>query len=158
MIAMRRGLATQLLLAGAVAASPAEAQVGASSPDQPVPLGECFLGSFVLFFSSGSARLRPDPVEILDHALEVRRAGCGTGLVVVAGYTDRSGRASRNLVLSRRRAAAVAHYLGAHGIPQRMMIVQGFGDRRPWNEARNRTHEPENRRVEVVFGPPTEDK
>jgi OOP family OmpA-OmpF porin len=155
---MRRLLTILLFVAASVAAASAAAQDQAAAPPGPPPLTVCSPGPYIVFFASGSARLRPDPLEILDHALEVRRAGCGTGLVVVAGYTDRSGRASRNLVLSRRRAAAVAHYLGAHGIPQRMMIVQGFGDRRPWNGARNRTHEPENRRVEVIFGPPTEDK
>jgi outer membrane protein OmpA-like peptidoglycan-associated protein len=93
-------------------------------------------------------------VGILDHALEIRREGCGIGQVGIVGHADRSGRASRNVVLSRRRAAAVANYLEARGISPREVTMWALGDRRPLEATKDRLHESQNRRVEVILGPP----
>lgn len=110
-------------------------------------------GPYIVFFSPGSARLRPAAVEILDNLIKDSRSPCGTGALVVAGHADRSGRASHNLALSRRRAAAVAHYLEAHGIPRGEVSLLAFGDSRPLDDTKNGLHEPDNRRVEITVGP-----
>jgi OOP family OmpA-OmpF porin len=149
-----RGLApTLLFLAGSFTASPAVAQVGAAAPEGQPPQIDCMPGPYIVFFSPGSARLRPAAVEILDDVIEASRAPCGNGSLVVAGHADRSGRPSRNRALSGRRAAAVAHYLEARGISRGQVTRQAFGESRPLDGTKNRLHEPENRRVEVVFAP-----
>ncbi len=69
--------------------------------------------------------------------------------VEITGYTDSSGPASYNQVLSERRAQAIADYLVAGGIDAGRLSVSGMGEENP--VADNSTHEGRalNRRVEV---------
>jgi OOP family OmpA-OmpF porin len=72
-------------------------------------------------------------------------------VIEVAGFTDSTGNANRNLDLSQRRADAVVQYLTvAHNIPPRRMVTPiGYGETR--SAADNNTPEGrrQNRRVEV---------
>jgi OmpA-OmpF porin, OOP family len=70
--------------------------------------------------------------------------------IAVEGYTDKTGTASYNEVLSRKRADAVVEYLVAkHDIPIYRIHMIGLGDEKPVDEARNRAARAKNRRVEV---------
>lgn len=67
----------------------------------------------------------------------------------IEGHTDASGSRALNLSLSQRRAAAVAEYLSALGVPRSRFEVRGFGPDRPLD---GRTaSSPENRRVEALL-------
>jgi outer membrane protein OmpA-like peptidoglycan-associated protein len=70
--------------------------------------------------------------------------------IAVEGYTDKSGTAAYNEVLSRKRADVVVEYLVAkHDIPIYRIHMIGLGDEKPVDEARNRAARAKNRRVEV---------
>jgi OmpA-OmpF porin, OOP family len=70
--------------------------------------------------------------------------------IAVEGYTDKTGAASYNEVLSRKRADAVVEYLVAkHDIPIYRIHMIGLGDEKPVDEAHNRAARAKNRRVEV---------
>jgi outer membrane protein OmpA-like peptidoglycan-associated protein len=67
--------------------------------------------------------------------------------VVIEGHTDAHGSDEYNLLLSRRRAAAVKQYLVAHhGIPPETLVVLGRGESVPLIPGD--AYAPENRRVE----------
>ena len=67
---------------------------------------------------------------------------------LIEGHTDSSGSRSHNMLLSARRAAAVADYLSSLGVPRNRLEVRGFGPDRPIG---GRASSPENRRVEAVL-------
>lgn len=69
--------------------------------------------------------------------------------LTIEGYTDSSGRADKNLILSQQRAATVRNYLIKKGIPESHLIAIGFGQEHP--VADNKTIEGRaiNRRVEL---------
>lgn len=70
--------------------------------------------------------------------------------IAVEGYTDRTGSREYNEALSRRRADAVVQYLVAkHDIPIYRIHMIGLGEEKPLDEARNRTANAKNRRVEI---------
>ena len=70
--------------------------------------------------------------------------------IAVEGYTDKTGTASYNEALSRKRADAVVEYLVAkHDIPIYRIHMIGLGDEKPVDEAHNRAARAKNRRVEV---------
>lgn len=70
--------------------------------------------------------------------------------IAVEGYTDKTGGAAYNEVLSRKRADAVVEYLVAkHDIPIYRIHTIGLGDEKPVDEAHNRAARAKNRRVEV---------
>ena len=74
-----------------------------------------------------------------------------TSQVKITGYTDSSGPAAYNLILSEKRAQAVADYLTGAGIDGSRITASGLGEDNP--VADNGTHEgrEKNRRVEVVI-------
>jgi len=70
--------------------------------------------------------------------------------IAVEGYTDKTGDAAYNEVLSRKRADAVVQYLVAkHDVPIYRIHMIGLGDEKPVEDARNRAANAKNRRVEV---------
>lgn len=69
--------------------------------------------------------------------------------IMLNGHTDAAGSAEYNLALSHRRAESVRRYLVANfGIPQKQLLVTGFGKERLKDAANPLSGE--NRRVEVV--------
>jgi len=86
---------------------------------------------------------------VLDDGAETLKANPKV-TVNVNGYTDAKGTEPYNQRLSERRAAAVARYLEAKGVPASQLIPQGFGETN--FVATNTTAEgrAQNRRVELV--------
>jgi len=71
-------------------------------------------------------------------------------VIQVEGFTDKTGPASYNLELSRRRADAVVRYLATTGkVPLYRIHVVGFGNTNPIADNSTRKGRVENRRVEV---------
>jgi OOP family OmpA-OmpF porin len=89
---------------------------------------------------------------VLDNAVAAY-AHCNQAAVVLAGHTDRSGAADYNLRLSQRRATSVRDYLTGHDLPDRVISSEAFGESRPLVDTADGVSEPQNRRVEITFGP-----
>lgn len=68
----------------------------------------------------------------------------------IAGHTDNSGNAERNLELSRIRANAVADFLVARGVNRQQLVVQGFGQTRPLFDNTTAEGRAKNRRIEFI--------
>ena len=77
----------------------------------------------------------------------------GQAAVTLAGHADRSGSAGYNVGLSQRRANAVRDHLVSLGVPAGSITSQAFGETRPAVETADGVREPDNRRVEITFGP-----
>ena len=77
----------------------------------------------------------------------------GNAQIMLAGYTDTSGSANYNQGLSQRRADSVKAYLAGKGIPDGVMTTQAFGETRLLVQTADGVREPQNRRVEITFGP-----
>jgi OOP family OmpA-OmpF porin len=72
--------------------------------------------------------------------------------VMLSGHADRSGTEAYNDALSEQRARNVARALVARAVPERALDVQWFGERQPRIATADGVREPQNRRVEIVFG------
>lgn len=69
----------------------------------------------------------------------------------IDGHTDRIGNAAKNLLLSEKRAQAVAAYLIRKGIAGQRITSRGYGDTRPLVRAADGIPNEINRRVEFVI-------
>jgi outer membrane protein OmpA-like peptidoglycan-associated protein len=104
-------------------------------------------------FDSGSAQLKPGSAKGLIQALVGIKAQPGW-LIVIAGHTDASGDAKRNLWLSRQRAAAVRDWMQRMGdIPASCFAVQGHGARQPIASNDTAIGRGINRRVDIRLVP-----
>jgi outer membrane protein OmpA-like peptidoglycan-associated protein len=110
------------------------------------------IGPFMVFFDWDKSDITPQAAAILDNAAAAYQQ-TGQAQVVLAGHADRSGPDAYNMGLSQRRADAVKAYLAGHGIPDGVMTTQAFGESRPLVETADGVREPQNRRVEITFGP-----
>jgi outer membrane protein OmpA-like peptidoglycan-associated protein len=78
-----------------------------------------------VLFANDSAALLPKAVRQLTNLLpELRGAGV---TVVINGYASAPGTAGTNYTLSYERAAAVAAFFEAHGVPESSLIIVGHG-------------------------------
>ena len=73
--------------------------------------------------------------------------------VTLAGHADRSGSDAYNVGLSQRRANNVRSYLAGRGVPDGSITTEAFGESRPLVDTADGVREPQNRRVEITFGP-----
>jgi outer membrane protein OmpA-like peptidoglycan-associated protein len=75
-----------------------------------------------LYFAVGSADLPSDSSEKLARVADAARANAGTS-VLISGYHDASGSATKNAELAKLRAVAVRHALEANGVaPDRLLM------------------------------------
>ena len=112
----------------------------------------CVAGPFMVFFESDSDELRPAAQAILDNVAEAFKS-CGDAQVIIAGHTDTARDADYNVGLSQRMAMNVRSYLAEHRVRDGVMTTQAFGETRPLIETGDGKSEPQNRRVEITFGP-----
>ena len=82
---------------------------------------------FPIYFAEGSDQLTPTASQVIGVQASVVH-GCRIGYVSVLGLTDANGGSSKNLDLSRRRAATVAKALAAAGLPTPKFEVNGAGE------------------------------
>jgi OmpA-OmpF porin, OOP family len=104
-----------------------------------------------VFFAWDQADLTPVTQAVLDQVAADYARGEPTRMLV-AGHADRSGTEAYNQALSEQRARNVARALAARGVPERALDVQGFGESEPRIPTEDGVREPQNRRVEIVFG------
>ena len=68
--------------------------------------------------------------------------------VEIAGHTDEVGTDEYNLVLSEKRARAVANYIEKQGVGKDRIAVVFFGESQPIDKSHNKAAYTKNRRVE----------
>jgi OmpA-OmpF porin, OOP family len=107
--------------------------------------------AYLVFFAWDQATLTPVALTVLDQ-VEADYAVGRPARIVIAGHADRSGPEAYNQALSERRAQSVAQALGQRGIPTSTMRVEGHGEADPRVPTADGVREPQNRRVEIVFG------
>ncbi|HYW14698.1 MAG TPA: OmpA family protein [Allosphingosinicella sp.] len=122
------------------------------TPPPPPPPPPCVAGPFMVFFDWDRDEITPQASAILDNAASAYQT-CGQAQVMIAGHADKSGSDQYNVGLSQRRAANVRSYLAGRGIPDGVMTTEAFGESRPLVETADGVREPQNRRVEISFGP-----
>jgi tetratricopeptide (TPR) repeat protein len=100
-----------------------------------------------IYFETGKAVLRPESHDALDQVLRFLENNPGMKLEI-SGHTDNTGSLRINQKLSLGRAKAVVDYLVGRGIPDGMLVFEGYADTQP--VAPNDTPEgrEKNRRVE----------
>jgi OmpA-OmpF porin, OOP family len=121
-------------------------------PPPPPPAAVCNTGPYIVFFDWDKSDLRPDATQVLDNAA-AQYANCGNAQVMLAGHADRSGSSTYNVGLSQRRNANVRGYLASRGISDGAIATQAFGETSSRVQTADGVREPQNRRVEVSYGP-----
>ena len=106
--------------------------------------------SYLVFFDWDRAELGDRSRQIIAEAAAASTKVASTR-IEVAGHADRSGTASYNQNLSRRRADAVAAELVRQGVPKGAISITSFGDTKPLVPTEPGVREPQNRRVEIVL-------
>jgi len=103
-------------------------------------------------FDLNSSQIRPSFRATLDRLAQVL-VRYPQSRILIIGHTDGSGSDSYNLLLSERRANAVALYLTQRGVDTTRLEAQGAGESQP--RADNATIEGRrrNRRVEILVAP-----
>ncbi len=130
--------------------APAPVEVAAPPPPPPAPV--CNTGPYIVFFDWDQSNLRPDAASVLDNAV-AQYSNCGTAKVMLAGHADKSGSAKYNVGLSERRNTTVRSYLESKGVAGGAIATEAFGETAPLVQTADGEREPQNRRVEVTYGP-----
>ena len=114
-------------------------------------------------FDLNSAELRIDQAALLDTIEEQVNTLRHTAdanhkqiQIEIDGHTDRTGKESRNIELSRTRAETVARALEERGIPRAMLAAAGVGDTKPGHAGMETYPQELDRRVtfQVTLNPP----
>jgi outer membrane protein OmpA-like peptidoglycan-associated protein len=103
----------------------------------------------VVYFSTGSAEIPPDGLEMLRSMANGPEQG--NRRIEVIGYSDTTGPAELNEELSKRRAEAVADALAAEGLQRDAIEVQWHGENELPVPTGDGVPEPQNRRVSIAM-------
>lgn len=98
-----------------------------------------------LEFPSSSAVLSEIAENKLNDVLQAMQAMPGA-VFKVSGHTD----AANTFALSLKRAEAVKAYLVQHGIQEKQLVTQGYGDRQPIADNRTTEGRRRNRRIDII--------
>jgi OOP family OmpA-OmpF porin len=118
------------------------------------PHGRIYFELFLVFFDRDSSAISPAAAAILDTAARAYAPISDRCILAIYGHADRSGSASYNLALSRRRAAAILAYLRARGVTG-AALLEALGETRPLVDTADGAREPQNRRAEILLMPPS---
>ena len=121
-------------------------------PPYVPPVAQCNTGPYIVFFELDKSDITPAAASVLDNAIASYR-DCGNARVMLAGHTDRSASVRYNLALSQRRNASVQSYMTGRGIPSGVITSEAFGESQPRVPTADGVREPQNRRVEITYGP-----
>lgn len=110
-------------------------------------------GSETVLFGVNAYKLDKDAKASLDAFAS--KVGKDRYVIEVQGFTDKTGSAEANAVLSQRRAEEVARYLAnEHKVPLHQLTLLGSGYTNPVADDKTRDGRKQNRRVEVrLFAP-----
>jgi outer membrane protein OmpA-like peptidoglycan-associated protein len=133
------------------AAQPAEKTVSADAKCDSANLAAT-LDLKAVNFRIGSKTLPPVSRAALlksAHALKACSSAAKPIKLEIAGYTDTTGNAALNLMLSKQRAQAVRAYLIKQGVPANSVSAAGFGEANPIANNSTREGRMANRRIEL---------
>jgi iron complex outermembrane receptor protein len=130
------------------AGEPAEAPAAYVPPPIQAPAAP---KSYLVFFDFNKSDLTPQAREIVDTAAKNAAAAKVTQLTVT-GHTDTVGSDAYNMRLSRRRAESVAAQLEKDGVPASEIAIVAKGKRDLLVPTADGVREPQNRRVQIVYG------
>jgi outer membrane protein OmpA-like peptidoglycan-associated protein len=99
-------------------------------------------------FETGRSALKPESYVVLDEVAASLNANADIR-IEIAGYTDNTGTARGNLVLSQSRADAVRAYLASKGVSPDRMVSKGYGIASPIATNTTAAGRAQNRRVEL---------
>jgi outer membrane protein OmpA-like peptidoglycan-associated protein len=99
-------------------------------------------------FATNSDRLLEQSEPVLEDVRQILTTSPHVRRLRIEGHTDDRGRDRQNLLLSRRRAASVRHWLIDHGIDAAMVESWGCGEAHPREPNDSRENRQINRRVE----------
>jgi len=116
----------------------------------PAPMAKPVPGPFVVYFDFDRANLTPQAQADLADVIQAAN-GYRAGTIDITGYTDLSGAAAYNQVLSERRANSVLEYLTQGGVDPTRIVGKGLGESNP--VVQTEAPEQRNRRVEIEFQP-----
>lgn len=100
-----------------------------------------------IYFETGKAVLRPESNDALDQVYRFLENNPDMKLEI-SGHTDNTGSLRINQKLSRERARAVVNYLVNRGIPESMLVYEGYADTQPVAPNDTAEDRKRNRRVE----------
>jgi outer membrane protein OmpA-like peptidoglycan-associated protein len=131
-----------------------ETQAATYVPPPAPPPAPHAPASYLVFFDFNKSDLTPQATQIVDQAAANAGPAHVTQLTVT-GHTDTVGSDAYNMRLSRRRAESVAAELEAKGIPSSEIQIVAKGKRDLLVPTGDGVREPQNRRVQIVYGGPT---
>jgi OmpA-OmpF porin, OOP family len=103
-----------------------------------------------IYFPSGRSQLDARSEPLLDSLIDII-SRCPDLVIEVGGHTDSDGGASRNMGLSKRRAAAVTRYLTSGEISEDRIKSVGYGETRPVATNDTPDGKRRNRRIEFTI-------
>lgn len=127
---------------------PAHAEPPPPDPAECLARIEAILAAEQIRFASGSVRIEPESLPVVDRIAEVMR-GCAPARFEIGGHTDDSGPAEGNLALSRGRAEAVVDALIARGVDLDRLVARGYGESMPVADNATEAGRALNRRIGV---------
>lgn len=101
-----------------------------------------------IYFATASYTLLKKSNKGLDDIVSIMKADAALHLAV-DGHTDNTGKAEKNLILSRQRAEAVKKYLVSKGIEENKIVATGYGQTVPVADNKTAAGRARNRRVEL---------
>ncbi len=124
----------------------------APPPPPPPPQVTCNSGPYIVFFDWDKSNLTSQGASTLDNAVS-NYGNCGNARVMLAGHADRSGAPAYNVGLSQRRNSTVRAYLESKGVTGGVISTEALGESQNLVATADGVREPQNRRVEVSYGP-----
>lgn len=100
-----------------------------------------------IFFATGKATLTESSTTELSNLLKLLN-DIPTLKLEISGHTDNVGSASKNKILSEKRAKAVVDYLVKKGISQDRLVYKGYGFEKPIASNKTKAGRQQNRRTE----------
>ena len=134
---------------GGPAAEPEAAPAAYTPPPAQAPAAAP--RSYLVFFDFNKSDLTGEATQIVDQAASNAGPAKVTQLTVT-GHTDTAGSDAYNMRLSRRRAESVAARLEKDGIPSSEIEIVAKGKRDLLVPTADGVREPQNRRVQIVYG------
>ena len=133
--------------------APEPAPVPPPEPTLPAEVA-CATGPYIVFFDFDKSNITPEAAGILDNAISAyANPSCNSVPIMLAGHTDTSGSKSYNVGLSQRRNASAQAYLVSRNVPASAISAQAFGETKLRVQTADGVREPQNRRVEITYGP-----
>ena len=102
-----------------------------------------------IYFETGKSNLLDSSFAELNTLFNILKSKAKM-MIQISGYTDNTGNAQDNIVLSEARANAVKKYLTDKGIDNKRIIAKGYGSNNPKASNDNAEGRAKNRRVEIM--------